>query len=147
MSSEKGDRYNNGKIRWRNFPMFLMEPLVEVGAAAEKRPDNPKGKYDTFNFLKGMYVNDCLDSAKRHLMKAESPYHEDLDEETRLHHLAHAAWNCLVALHNIKTRPDLDDRYKTLAKKETQNEDKPAETPVQETKPEFKNPFLRNSGK
>lgn len=113
-----GDRYNAGKPRWRNFPLFLMEPLVHVGSAAEKHPGNPNGKYDTFNFLKGQHVNDLLDCAKRHLMKAESPYHEDLDEETGVHHLAHAAWNILVALHNVNTRPDLDDRYKTQIKKE-----------------------------
>lgn len=114
--SEIGERKNSGKLRWRNFPLFLFEPIVEVGAAAEKHSGNPNGKYETFNFLKGMKVNDCLDCAKRHLMKAESPYHDDLDEETRVHHLAHAAWNCLIALHNIKTRPDLDDRYKTQLK-------------------------------
>lgn len=149
MSTGKGDRYNANKTRWRNFPLFLMEPLVEVGAAAEKHPDNPKGKYDTFNFLRGMNVNDCLDSAKRHLMKAESPYHDDLDEETQLHHLAHAAWNCLVALHNIKTRPDLDDRYKTQVKKDIVDEPIQPETQakVQETKPEFQNPFVRNPRK
>lgn len=116
--SSIGDRKNEGKLRWRNFPLFLFEPIVEVGSFAEKRPDNPNGKYETFNFLKGMKVNDCMDCAKRHLMKAESPYHDDLDEETKAHHLAHCAWNCLVALHNIKTRPDLDDRYKTMIKKD-----------------------------
>jgi len=45
-------------------------------------------------------------------MKAESPYHSDVDEESGAHHLAAVAWNALIALHNIKTRPDLDDRYK-----------------------------------
>lgn len=115
----QGERKNTGKLRWRNFPLFLLEDLIAVGSHAEKRPDNPNGKYDTYNFLKGMKVDDCLDCAKRHLMKAESPYYDDLDEETKVHHLAHAAWNCLVALHNIKTRPDLDDRYKTSLKEST----------------------------
>lgn len=142
--SEKGERKNANKLRWRNFPMFLTEPLVEVGAAAEKHEGNPNGKYETFNFLKGMGVNDSLDCAKRHLMKAESPYHDDLDEETRVHHLAHAAWNLLVALHNIKTRPDLDDRYKTMIKKEVTDV---TTTEVQEAKPQRSNPFIRNPGK
>lgn len=117
-----GSRYNSGKLRWRNFPLFLIEPLIEVGAAAEKVEGNPNGKYETYNFLNGMYVDDCLDCAKRHLMRAESPYESDYDEELKVHHLAQAAWNCLVALHNIKTRPDLDDRLKTRlakAKKES----------------------------
>jgi hypothetical protein len=121
--SKKGFRYNSHKLRWRNFPMFLIEPLVEVGAAAEKHEGNPNGKYPTFNFLDGLAVNDSLDCAKRHLLKAESPYHSDYDEDLKelsgrdVHHLACVAWNCLVALHNIRTRPDLDDRYKTQLKK------------------------------
>lgn len=145
MAEDRGDRYNANKPRWRNFPLFLVEPLVEVGAAAEKHSGNPNGKYETFNFLKGMGVNDALDCAKRHLMKAESPYHDDLDEETRVHHLAHAAWNCLVALHNIKTRPDLDDRYKvTLNKQKEQNNATSIED--KETSPKRGNSFLSNKG-
>jgi Domain of unknown function (DUF5664) len=112
-----GDRSNRGKARWRNFPLFLVEPLIHVGAAAEKHENNPDGKYTTYNFLKGLKVDDCLDCAKRHLMKTESPDYNDLDDEfppeKQVYHLAQVAWNCLVALHNIKTRPDLDDRYKT----------------------------------
>lgn len=107
-----GTRLNAGKPRWRNFPMFLMEPVIRVGSFAEKREGNPNGKYETFNYLKGMYVNDCMDSLKRHLMKFESPYHSDVDEETAESHLAHIAWNALVALHMLQTRPELDDRYK-----------------------------------
>lgn len=98
--------------------MFLMEPVIRVGSFAEKREGNPNGKYETFNYLKGMYVNDCMDSLKRHLMKFESPYHPDVDEETMESHLAHVAWNALVALHMLQTRPELDDRYKLEQPKE-----------------------------
>lgn len=103
-----GLRYNSDKLRWRNFPMFLMVPLIEVGQFGET-------KYDTYNFLKGLPVSDSLDSLKRHLMAAEDPNQSDIDE-SGCHHLAHVAWNALVALHNIKQRPDLDDRYKTQLK-------------------------------
>jgi hypothetical protein len=105
-----GLRFNDGKVRWRNVPLFLLEDLMKVGHEGEK-------KYDTFNFLNGMYVNDCLDSAKRHMMKAESPKHSDLDSETKLHHLSHAAWNLIVARYMIENRPDLDDRHKTQSTK------------------------------
>lgn len=111
---EQGARYNDNKLRWRNFPMFLMEPLIQVGDSAELREGNPKGKYDTFNFLKGLELNDTMDSLKRHLVKFESPYESDFDEETELNHLAHIAWNALVALHFLKTRPELDDRYQLI---------------------------------
>lgn len=100
-----GERKNTGKLRWRNFPLFLIEPLIEVGAKGEE-------KYATWNFLKGMKVEDCLDSLKRHLMKFEDPAQSDNDEETALSHMAHCAWNCLIIVYMMKTRPDLDDRYK-----------------------------------
>lgn len=109
---KKGNRYNTNKLRWRNFPLFLMRPLAEVGAVAEKRPGNPKGKYETFNFLKGLSVLDNMDSLHRHLDKFIDPDQSDIDEESGCHHLAHVAWNALVTLYFIKTRPDLDDRYK-----------------------------------
>lgn len=112
-----GNRYNKNKLRWRNFPLFLMRPLVEVGSVAEKRPGNPKGKYETFNFLKGQSVLDCMDSGLRHLDKYLDPDESDYDKESGLHHLSHAAWNFLVALYFIKTRPDLDNTYKGNKKK------------------------------
>lgn len=107
-----GDRKITGKLRWRNFPLFLFEGVVRVGAAVEKHKGNPAGKYETYNFLSGQWVDNCLDCAKRHIMKAESPKYSDFDEETGVHHLYHAAWNCIVAAFMIETRPDLDDRYK-----------------------------------
>jgi len=52
---------------------------------------------------------DCL---KRHLDAVDDPNQSDIDPEDGKHHLAKVAWNALVALHYIETRPDLDDRYK-----------------------------------
>lgn len=100
-----GERKNQNKLRWRNFPKFLIRPLIEVAHFGET-------KYTTFNFLKGQTVLDCMDSADRHMDKFIDPNQPDIDPESGCHHLAHCAWNCLVALYMIKTRPDLDDRYK-----------------------------------
>lgn len=111
-----GLRYNQNKLRWRNFPMFLMKPLVEVGAYGEE-------KYDTYNFLKGLPISDTLDSLKRHLEKFESPYESDIDDESKCNHLAHIAWNALIALHNLEKRADLDDRYKLSATPELSPEE------------------------
>lgn len=106
----KGKRYNKGKLRWRNFPLFLIEPLIAVGHYGEQ-------KYgETYNFLKGMSMNDSLDSMKRHLNAFEDPYQSDTDE-SGISHLGHIAWNALVALYMLKHRPDLDDRYKIKRKK------------------------------
>jgi hypothetical protein len=99
MSNEKvGKRFNNGKLRWRNFPMFLLRPLIEVGQKGEE-------KYNTYNFLNGLYTNDCLDSLKRHLDKFEDPMLPDIDDESGINHLAHVAWNALVCLHMLNNRP------------------------------------------
>jgi Domain of unknown function (DUF5664) len=100
-----GERKNNGKTRWRNVPLFLFEDVIKVGEFGES-------KYATYNYLKGLGLNDTLDALKRHLMKFESPYESDMDDESLQNHLAHVAWNAIVALHMYKTRSDLDDRYK-----------------------------------
>lgn len=111
MSKKKtGNRFNQGKLRWQNVPMFLMEPLIDVGQRGEK-------KYGTYNFLNGLLINETLDSLKRHLTSFESPYESDFDDESKLNHLSHVAWNALVALHMHKHRPDLDDRYKLPKKR------------------------------
>lgn len=105
-----GSRKNANKLRWRNFPLFLLKPLMEVGHAGEK-------KYATFNYLDGQYANNLLDSMKRHLEKLESPFESDIDEETGCHHGSCIAWNALVLVFMLKTRPDLDDRYSPKKRK------------------------------
>lgn len=111
-----GNRFNNGKLRWRNFPLFIIRPLIEVGQKGEE-------KYGTYNFLKGQTVNNCLDSLMRHLDSFTDPDQSDNDPESGVSHLGHIAWNALVAAYMIKMRPDLDDRYKGELKKD-KNESK-----------------------
>ena len=110
-----GKRYNKGKLRWRNFPLFLLRPMIRVGEFGEK-------KYDTFNFLKGLPVNGIMDSMKRHLDKFEDPDKTDYDDESKCHHLAHVAWNALVAVYVLTNRPELDDRYKGEETNEKQSD-------------------------
>jgi hypothetical protein len=105
VNKKVGLRFNESKLRWRNFPLFLIRPLIEVGMKGET-------KYGTYNFLKGQSVRNCMDSLLRHYDAFEDPMQDDNDEESKVSHLAHIAWNALVALYMIKTRPDLDDRYR-----------------------------------
>jgi hypothetical protein len=105
MKKKLGKRFNKNKLRWRNFPLWLIEGLIAVGAEGEK-------KYGTFNFLKGQYVNDLLDSLKRHLVELEHPNRSDYDKESKQLHSFHIAWNALVLSFILETRPDLDDRWK-----------------------------------
>jgi len=100
-----GTRYNNGKLRWSTFPKSLLKPVIEVSHFGAT-------KYDDFNFLKGLPVRDTLDSLERHLDSTLDPEQSDYDVESKSHHLAHVAWNALVALYMINSRPDLDDRWK-----------------------------------
>lgn len=100
-----GMRFNKNKLRWSTFPKFLIKPVIEVAHFGAT-------KYDDFNFLKGLPVLDTLDSLERHLDAVLDPEESDYDSESECHHLAHVAWNALVALYMLKTRPELDTRWK-----------------------------------
>ncbi len=41
----------------------------------------------------------------------EDPTQDDLDPESRVSHLAHVAWNALVAIYMLEIHPELDDRF------------------------------------
>lgn len=103
--SKLGIRKTENKLRWRNFPRFLVRPLIQVAHFGES-------KYATFNFLKGQTVLNCLDSIDRHLDSFTDPTQPDEDIESKVTHLGHVAWNALVAAYMIKYRPELDDRWK-----------------------------------
>ena len=105
MKNELADRFDKKKIRWRNFPSFLIRPLAQVAQYGE-------GKYSMYNYLKGGSQNQYLDCIKRHLDAYEDPRQDDLDNESRINHLAHVAWNSLVAIYMLENFPELDDRFK-----------------------------------
>lgn len=73
-------------------------------------------KYERFNFRKGYNWSLSYDALFRHVLASLDG--EDLDQESGLPHLAHAAWHCLnltqyyLDTQNGKLDPTLDDRYK-----------------------------------
>lgn len=94
------------KLRWRNFPLFLIEGVIRVSGLGEN-------KYGTYDFLEKEYtVNDHLDALKRHLLRFEDPNQSDYDHESKELHLYHVAWRAMVAGFVMKFKPDLDDRWK-----------------------------------
>ena len=66
-------------------------------------------KYADDAWRKGMSWRETFDSAERHMQKFLAG--EDFDEDSGLHHMAHAAWNCLTLVDFHTTHPEFDDRY------------------------------------
>lgn len=83
-----GLRFNNGKLPVDLVPVCWIKGLAEVmkfGAT----------KYATRNWELGMKWSIPYGCAMRHLMAWFEG--ESYDQESGLHHLLHAAWNCLAA--------------------------------------------------
>ena len=105
LGSGKGQRHNEGKIRYDLFEPFAMEQLAKVFTSGAE-------KYALWNWLQGMKWSKCLASLKRHLAAFEKG--EDFDPESKNYHMAHAAWNALALLSYYKHYPQGDDRLHTF---------------------------------
>ena len=97
----KGDRFNSSKPRWSlvDYPSLL--PLVQVlefGA----------NKYGENNWKKGLSYTQTTESLLRHVYAFLD--NQDIDEESKLHHIGHILCNAMFLSYMIKNRPDLDDR-------------------------------------
>lgn len=68
-------------------------------------------KYTRDGWRSGLPWTAVADAALRHIYAFLDG--EDLDEESGLPHMAHAAWNCLTLVDFMLTHPEYDDRYKT----------------------------------
>ena len=79
--------------------------LVEVGKVAGFGGE----KYERYNFAKGYKWSLNYDALQRHLMAFWSG--EDIDPESKLPHLAHAAWHCLALLTFWLRKKGTDDRF------------------------------------
>lgn len=67
-------------------------------------------KYGPYNWKQGMDWSRLYSAAQRHQMQFWMG--EDIDPESGIHHLAHAACNILMLYEYTQTREDKDDRYK-----------------------------------
>lgn len=67
-------------------------------------------KYAAHNWRKGIEWQRCIDAAMRHLTAFNAG--EDIDPESGLPHLAHAACEVMFLQEFAYTHPELDDRYK-----------------------------------
>lgn len=82
------------------------ESLIELAEVAGYGAD----KYDAFNFLKGYDWSLSFNAMQRHALLFWAG--EDLDDESNLPHMAHAAWHCLALLSFARRKLGTDDRYK-----------------------------------
>jgi len=97
-----GLRYNAGKVACDLLPPAATLALAEVYTKGAE-------KYSPNNWRLGMRYGICIGAAFRHIFAWLSG--EDIDEETKCHHLAMAAWNCLAIVQWQIDKVGEDDRY------------------------------------
>lgn len=95
------------KLRWRTFPLFLFDGVIEVSQMGEN-------KYGLYDFITNdtYTVTDHIESAIRHIRDFQNPMEPDNDKESGLLHLKHAGWRIIVAVFLMTYKPHLDDRIK-----------------------------------
>ena len=102
--TERGERFNTGKLRWHLLPWDGVRALVDIF-------DFGTTEYAPRNWEKGLSYSETFDSLQRHLLSWYSG--EDYDPKSRRLHLAHVTWNALALLtFTLRGRTDLDDRPK-----------------------------------
>lgn len=94
-------RYDHGKTRVELIPPEHIEQLGKVFSHGAK-------KYNDWNWMKGFPWLQPFASAMRHMLAWAGG--EDHDDESGLHHLAHAAWNCLAITYFHQHAIGHDDR-------------------------------------
>lgn len=98
---ELGIKYDAGKLRYDLLPVKPLAAITEVFTFGAT-------KYSERNWEKGMKFGRMYAAMQRHLQAFWGG--QDLDEETALPHLAHAAFYMLALMELIETHPELDDR-------------------------------------
>lgn len=98
-------KYNDGKTPYELMPTYALEQIALVlkhGAA----------KYEPRNWEKGMPWSKCAGSLLRHVFAWLSG--QDMDKESGLHHMAHAACETMFLLEYFRSGKGSDDRVKWL---------------------------------
>lgn len=93
--NNKASRFNEGKLQYASLPWRAIQEIAKVSTMGAT-------KYGANNYKKGFTYSSLFDSMNRHLY-GDYNHHgfmtgEVNDPESKLHHLAHAAWNLLVLL-------------------------------------------------
>ena len=105
-----GVKHDSGKPRMSLLPFDALEELAKVLGAGEK-------KYSAHNHRSGFEYSRLTDAALRHIGAWNNGV--DVDAETGISHLAHAAVNLLFLIAQQKGDYGHDDRYIKPSKKES----------------------------
>lgn len=94
----KALRFNENKPKWSLIHYKSLEPMIRVLEFGEK-------KYGAFNWQKpGLEPKEILESLQRHLASLMDG--QDLDKETKLHHIGHIMSNAMMySYHNVINNP------------------------------------------
>lgn len=96
-----GVKHDTDKLRYDLVPPKALEKIVAVFTYGA-------GKYGDRNWEKGIAISRLYAAAQRHLNDFWAG--QDLDEESVLEHLAHAATDILMMIELRCTKPETDDR-------------------------------------
>lgn len=102
MGQKTAGRFGAGKVRYDLVAAWGMEQIAKVYTYGTI-------KYDDDNWWKGLkWKKDVLGCIFRHTWAWVRG--ERFDPESGLHHLAHAAWNCITLMEYEKNGIGVDDR-------------------------------------
>jgi len=99
----KGSKFDTGKPKIHLVPpdfIIAVARVLEFGA----------GKYGKWNWQKGLELTRIYDSTMRHMFDWLKG--KDLDKESKLNHVWHAACNTAFLAWFLQHKPELDDRQK-----------------------------------
>lgn len=99
-----GLKYDKDKPRLELIDPLFIEELGRVLAFGAQ-------KYSPDNWREGIDYTRIIASLKRHTLAFEKG--EDIDPETGLSHVVHAACNCMFLYWYTLNRPSFDNRYYT----------------------------------
>lgn len=97
----QGIKYDDKKARFDLIPARALYDLADVYTYGA-------GKYSDRNWEAGISWGRVFAALMRHLWRWWGG--EDLDQESGLPHLSHAAWGCITLLEYRRSHPELDDR-------------------------------------
>lgn len=100
---EEGRKDDKDKTRYDLLPPHALEYLAQVFTVGAE-------KYGERNWEKGITWGRIFGAIMRHLWAFWRG--ENLDKETKIPHLAHAACGCFMLLTYLSTRTEFDDRFK-----------------------------------